>query len=173
MHWADQSETWIRPGVLLNHGNWQATVCWVSVPGVMRQVRLSNMPGGLEEHRLKGVHGDAIVGPMAGWVRVVVAPPVSRIPPIRPHRIPAHQHLLRPSLSVRCGKPYQRTDASRCPNLTCAGCVGNLAHPPTSCRCSLNVYLKEEVGSFSGCVAGCSHGHQCCNVVSRIEQDGG
>lgn len=62
------------------------------------------MPAGLDEHRLKGVHGDAVVGAVARGMRIVVAVPVALVPPVHANRIPAcmqrrslssqHKHMV-------------------------------------------------------------------------------
>lgn len=44
--------------------------------------RLAHVPAGLEEHGLKGVHGQPGVGAMAGGVHVVVAAPVTLVVPV-------------------------------------------------------------------------------------------
>lgn len=69
----------------------------VGVPGslshhpsrVVGQVRLPNMPTGLYEHCLEGVHADAVVRAVPRWMHVVVAAPVSLVSPVQVCRVPA------------------------------------------------------------------------------------
>lgn len=61
-------------------------------PRVVGQVRLPDMPTGLYEHCLEGVHADAIVCAVARWVHIVVAAPVALISPVQVCRVPASLH---------------------------------------------------------------------------------
>ena len=59
--------------------------------GVVIQVWLSNVPAGLEEDDLEGVHGDVIIRAMSAWMHIVVAAPMFSTPPINTLCIPANR----------------------------------------------------------------------------------
>ena len=58
--------------------------------GVVIQVWLSNVPAGLEEDDLEGVHGDIVIRAMSARMHVVVTAPMFSTPPINTLCIPAH-----------------------------------------------------------------------------------
>lgn len=136
------------------------------------------MPAGLDEHRLEGVHGDAIVCPMPRWVYIVVAPPVSVLTPVYADRIPAgRRNRCDYSKGHICTLRFLSTRNSLaghvCAVSNCATRVLVSASREQSAVISVQGPTLTIRYRLHHTLPGGSHGHERRDIVPRPEQDCG